>query len=257
MSRFHPGVIWTHNDGGHSPTLFAVDSEGVLLGRVHLLGVTNRDWEDIETAPCARGTCLYVGDTGDNAHAREQVAVYRIPEPDPVDSSVTGVEVVYGRLPFGARDVEAMFVLPNERIHLVTKGSRNPVEIYRFPSDVRFLEAERAADDPGPAVATLELIQVLDDSRRSLPRQVTGAAASPSGDQVVVRTYETLEFFRVDGGHLLPARDNPVNLRSLREGQGEGVGWGFENRIALTSEAGPFGTAGSIAALECRVDPIR
>ncbi len=256
VSRFHPGVIWIHNDGGHDAALFAVGPEGRFLGRVVLEGTINRDWEDIETAPCPDGTCLYLADTGDNAHRRGSVAVYRLPEPDPTDPSVSGAEVLLGRFPSGPRDVEAMFILPGERIHLITKGSRDPVEIYRFPADSPFSEVGQLTGTPSSSIPVLELVQILDDSRRSLPRQVTGASASPSGDQVVVRTYETLEFFHARDDLLIPTDGGPVNLRPLREGQGEGVGWGFEDRIALTSEAGPFGRAGSIVLLECRVPII-
>jgi hypothetical protein len=256
FSRFHPGVIWTHNDGGHDAALFAVGPDGRLVGRVSLTGVINRDWEDMETAPCAGGTCLYLADTGDNAHRRRSVAIYRLPEPDPAASAAEGAEVLLGRFPAGPRDVEAIFVLPGEGIHLVTKGSRDPVEVYRFPTGSPFSAVDQVGGTAAGAVPVLELVQVLDGSRRSLPRQVTGASASPSGDHVVLRTYETLEFFHARDGILVPTAGGPVNLRPLRESQGEGVGWGFEKRIALTSEAGPFGGVGSIALLECRVPPM-
>jgi hypothetical protein len=253
FSRYHPDVIWTHNDGGHAAALFAVDPDGRFLGRVVLDGSINRDWEDIETAPCASGNCLYLADTGDNAHRRGNVTIYRLPEPEPAASSASGGEVLLGSFPSGPRDVEALFVLPGERIYLVTKGSRDPVEVYRFPVDSRFARVDRVGEENPSTIPVLELVQVLDERRRSLPRQVTGASASPSGDKVVIRTYETLEFFHVRDGGLVPTGGGPVNLRPLRESQGEGIGWGFEDRIALTSEAGPFGGAGSLALLTCRV----
>src|SRR3954464_7281661 len=42
-----PGVLWTHNDSGGDPVLFAVNSDGSLRGRLRVDGVSNLDWEDI------------------------------------------------------------------------------------------------------------------------------------------------------------------------------------------------------------------
>ena len=86
-----------------------------------------------------------------------------------------------------------------------------------------------------------------------LPRQVTGASAAPDGSMVAIRTYETLQFYRWNGQHLMPLENGTVNLRTLRESQGEGVALGRDGVVALTSEAGPNGGAGSITVLRCRL----
>src|SRR5207253_735177 len=92
-SRTHPGVYWTHNDSGHGPDVFALNSSGVQLGKVRVTGAQNRDWEDIASGPCPAGggTCLYLADTGNNAssegekgkgHGRQEVTLVVVPEPD-------------------------------------------------------------------------------------------------------------------------------------------------------------------------------
>lgn len=257
LSRYYPGILWTHNDGGHPAALFAVDRGGTLLGPLAVAGARNVDWEDMETAACDTGNCLYLADTGDNSARRDHVVIYRIPEPAPSDTLTQAPMWVRGRFPDGARDVESLFVLPSERLFLVTKGSRSGVEIYRFPTDARFSPPDGSAGamDGLSPIRDLELVQVLDPSRRSLPRQVTGASASPAGDRVVLRTYETLEFFHVVDGRLIPMPDGQISLRHFREGQGEGVAWGLDDRIALTSEAGPFGPAASFVLMACRTPP--
>jgi len=60
-----PGVLWTHNDRGNGPDLFAVDENGQLVQSVRV-PVPAVYWEDIELASREPGSCLYVGDTGDN-----------------------------------------------------------------------------------------------------------------------------------------------------------------------------------------------
>jgi hypothetical protein len=239
VSRAHAGVYWTHADKG-APYLWAVDASGARVGRVRLSGTTVVDWEDIELAACGDADCLYVADTGDNAEQRRTVHVHRLREPDPGTDTVAAFETFEMRLPDGARDIEALFVLPGERLHLVTKGRNHAVSIYRYPGAL-------GAD----SVVVLEEVQRLGEEARALPRQVTGASADATGERVAIRTYEVLNLFRVVGDTLAPIEDGTLNLRTLREGQGEGVGLGEDGLIALTSEAGPLGQHGSIALVRC------
>jgi len=243
LSRFHPDLFWTHNDGGTGTSIYAVGVDGSPRGVIRISNAPNRDWEDIELAPCSEGSCLFIGDVGDNYRRWDEALVHRLAEPS-LSDTVAQVTTLRARFPEGPRDAEAIFVLPGERIHLVTKGSDGPVEIYRIPG---------AASGPADSdsVAAMERVQVLDAGRRVLPRQITGASASPSGDQVVIRSYETLEFYRVVGDTLVLDPRQTVNLRTLGESQGEGVGWGTGGRIVLTSEQGPFGAGGSFTLLRC------
>ncbi len=57
----------------------------------------------------------------------------------------------------------------------------------------------------------------------------------------MIRTYQSLEFFDVtEGGVLVPSGEGPVDLRPLREAQGEGVGFGTDGEIILSSEGVGF-----------------
>src|SRR5688572_29498225 len=67
LSARHEGVLWTHNDSGDRPEVFAVDAAGGFRGISAITGARNEDWEDIAVGPCpGGGSCLYVADTGDN-----------------------------------------------------------------------------------------------------------------------------------------------------------------------------------------------
>ena len=79
---------------------------------------------------------------------------------------------------------------------------------------------------------------------------MTGADVSPEGATVVVRSYEDLRFYRWSEGRLVPVGGAHVALRTLHEGQGEGVGLGPGGNIALTSEA-VFGRGASLVFLDC------
>lgn len=243
VSLDHPGVFWTHNDAGS--VLFAVDEKGTLLGQTSIRPRA-RDWEDLALAMCpGGGSCLYVSDLGDNYEERESIRLMRLPEPDPAalpDSIQADVFPV--RLPDGPRDIEALLVLPGERIMVVTKGRNDPITVYRYPGSLR------------PDTVTLEEVQRLSDGPRILPRQVTGGAVSPSGKVVAVRTYESLQFYNVQADTLVPVDGGLVNLRTLREGQGEGVAIGLNGQVVLTSEAGPIASAGSMSMMRCRLQGL-
>lgn len=237
-----PGIYWTHSDDPGPAALWAVRTDGSIAGRVELEGVEVADAEDVASAPCGDESCLYLADVGDNYGERDTLFVYRLLEPDPAGSSVHAARLPI-LLPDGARDVEAIFVLPGERLFLVTKGREQPISVYRYPEPLR----------PDEAV-TLEEVQRLSETARVLPRQVTGASATPDGSVIALRTYETILFHRWENDRLVPIEGGTVNLRSLREAQGEGVGLGADGLVVLTSEGGPARAAGSITALRCRFD---
>ena len=240
-SLTNPGVYWTHSDNAGPAVLWAVDAQGAVLGEVELEGVRLFDAEDLAAARCGDASCLYLGDVGDNYAERDTLLVYRVIEPDPRSRSVTSQRLVMA-LPDGARNVEALFVLSGERLFLVTKGQEQPITVYRYPGRLK-------AD----SLVVLEEVQRLSETARVLPRQVTGASAAPDGSVVAIRTYETLLFYRWNGTELVLLEDGTVNLRTLREAQGEGVGVGEDGLVVLTSEGGPTGGAGSITVLRCRV----
>ncbi|TVP56346.1 MAG: hypothetical protein EA351_08140 [Gemmatimonadales bacterium] len=254
-----PPFFWSHNDSGHPPDLFAIDGQGELLGITRVTGAQNVDWEELSAGPCPSGRtgragdpgdpgqpghtarCLYIADVGDNLEQRTDPAIYRIPEPRPGDSVSAPAERFALELPDGPRDIEAVYLLPGERLFLITKGRNHPVEIYRVPpltSPDRPLRVTR--------------IQTLTPGPPSLPRLVTGASASEDGRWVAIRTYETLEFFTPsEEGTLAPTPQGRLNLRPLREPQGEAIAILDGGHVVLTSEAGPGLELGMMQFLHC------
>ncbi|MFP3948325.1 MAG: hypothetical protein ACOC8K_02540 [Gemmatimonadota bacterium] len=234
-------TFWTHNDSGSEPILYRVALDGSVSDSVRIATpqAQPRDLEAMERAPCPEGRCLYVADVGDNEERREDAVIYRFPEPEPGIGPVAATPLPI-RFPEGPTDVEALFVLPGERIHLVSKGRSRPVTVYRYPRPLR----------PNERV-TVERVQALTSDPPFLPRYVTGAAADPGGRLVAVRTYETLHFYGVEDGRLTPIRGGEVVLRSLREAQGEAVAFLPDGRLLLSSEAGPLGRRGGLVILRC------
>jgi hypothetical protein len=143
-------------------------------------------------------------------------------------------------LPDGPRDIEAMYVLPTDQVFFVTKGRNHPVTVYRYPLPLRSEE-----------VVTLEEVQRLTSDPPGLGQLVTGASATLDGSTVAIRTYQSLDFFDVsEGERLVRADEGRVDLRSLGEAQGEGVGFGTDGEIVLSSEAA-LGSGPSFTFLTC------
>jgi len=242
-SRSAPHLLWTHNDAGGEPVLFALDTAGALVARVRVEGATHVDWEDMDAGPCDGGTCLYVGDTGDNDGARSSVTIYTLPEPS-TDGGSARATAHPARYPDGRWDSEAFFVLPTGDVYLVTKGRRGPIALYRYPAPLR-----------AGTTATLERVRELRPQPKSEDGRVTAASASPDGRWVAIRTYRTLWLYAAD--RLVgtgPVEPVAVDLAPLRESQGEAVALGDDGTVWLTSEAAKKRDAPTLSRMTCTLD---
>ncbi len=248
-SRSHAGILWTHNDSGHPATLFATDTSGARLGRWTIPGAGSVDWEDIALGPCPRGSCLYIGDIGDNGERRASVTIYRIPEPDPgsAGGATAAPDSLVVTYPDRPRDVEALFVDDAGAVWLVSKGRSEGIFLYRLPA-----EAWNAGTATAERVDSLPLPHDFPAGK-----VVTGAAIAPDQRTVIVRSYRDLYFFLRDPrGVLIPAPPpNRCDILGV-EVQGEAVDWWDESTLVLTSE-GEGGDRGSVRLVRCGVKAAR
>lgn len=248
VSRTHEGVLWTHNDSGHDPVLYAVNAAGTLLGAYPVAGAIAVDWEDLALGACpdAPRDCLYISDTGDNFESRAFAVIYVVEEPpEPPATSTPGEPLQAHRLQLhysdGPHDVEALAVLPSGALFLVSKGRSGGIGVYQVP-------AEEVLRDS----VTAEQIQQLPIvPQRNFGRQVTGAAISPDGSMMVIRTYIELAFYQLtEDEHLV---ETATCLIAGRELQGEAVDFLDDSTLVLTSEAA-FGRPGSISKVRCPLE---
>src|SRR5687767_3394126 len=64
-SRCQPNVLWTHNDSGDGPYIYAIDPSGANLGTFKVPNAENEDWEDIAGFKDTDGRCyLFIGEIG-------------------------------------------------------------------------------------------------------------------------------------------------------------------------------------------------
>jgi hypothetical protein len=241
-SRAHHQVLWTHNDSG-PPVVVAIDPSGSVKARVRVTGATVEDWEDIAVGACPSGSCLYIADIGDNDGKRSSISIYRVPEPAADERATPAAEVYRASYPEGPRDAEAFFVTRDGGMFIVTKGVSTPTGLYRFPRQAR-----------AGATVTLERIgQSLGEPTGDNER-ITGGAVSPDDRWVALRTHDAIRLF--DAAAATAGRwqeVHRVDVRALREPQGEGITFAPDGSVYLVGEGGKNGTAGTLGRLECNL----
>ncbi len=182
-SRNNADVLWTHNDKGGQPRIFAINAEGRWLGTYSLPGASHIDYEDIGIGPGPERDVdfLFVGDIGDkNGNPeRAHVTVYRVPEPAvyqhqvsaPRIAAVRGLTAINLRYPDGPRNAEALFVDPRTGDLFVISKQDTTARIYR---------ATRSQLDRGGFVDMSFLRAISFDV-------ASGADISPNGGEIVIR----------------------------------------------------------------------
>lgn len=189
-SRRNPGVLWTHNDSGNPPRLFALTPAGTHLGVYDVTGVPWGDWEDMAIGPGPGGVDhLYVGNIGDNESDNPSITIHRIEEPDAdpaqapvtVNIAATALTCVY---PDGPRNAETLMCDPRTGdLFILSKADNGVSNLYRYP----------APQDPSTTF-TLLYEGTLMFGAGELPGtpQTTGGDISPDGTLIAVRTYDRI-----------------------------------------------------------------
>jgi hypothetical protein len=233
------GTLWMHNDSG-AAELVAVDPSGAIAGRLAINGARVDDWEALAAGPCEKGSCLFIGDIGDNEGSRKRITIYRVPLPAAASGS-TRADAIHATYPDGAHDAETLLVAPDGTLLVVTKGDTGPIAVYKFPRSL-----------PSGTTITLERVGAALDSTPGENQRVTDGAISPDGRWVALRTNRSLTFYR--GSEFLKGdfrEVHRVDLSMLREPQGEAVAIGRDSTVYLGGEGGGKNRPGTLASLSC------
>lgn len=116
--------LYTFNDGGNSSEIFEIDKISGKIEKVFKTNLMNKDWEAMATDSAN----FYIGDFGNNAGARKDLMIYKIPfDGEKIADSAKVISYFYPeQTDFSSRnlnndfDAEAMIFL-NGKIHIFTK----------------------------------------------------------------------------------------------------------------------------------------
>ena len=209
----HPGVLYTHNDRGSGPQVFAVAESGAVEAVIELVGAPNEDWEDLTVIP---GGNVWIGDIGGNEGAgRSEVSLVWFEEPGTLGDGQAewlSFDLAYED---GPHDAEALLVDPRDRRkYIVTKDS--PVGgIYAAPPRLK-------RNKPSP-------LERIGDA----PPNITGGSFAPDGEGLVLRNYRQ--------AFIYTALDDPdpVTVELPQSAKGESVILLEDGDLLVGSEGRP------------------
>ncbi|MGI5154295.1 hypothetical protein [Microbispora sp. CA-102843] len=183
VSPTHKGIVYTHNDSGHGPQIYAIGPDGRTRATFTIGNAEARDWEGIaaSTDPVTGRGVLWIADIGDNMDgAWPDVSVYKVAEPRTMEDATLRAVRYRFRYADGPRNAEGVMVDPRTgRLYIVSKEFSGGV--YAAPAKLR-TDKVNVLRRVGPA-----------------PLMATDAAYAPDGSSFVIRTYFSASVYRAPG----------------------------------------------------------
>jgi hypothetical protein len=226
-SRLRDDMLWTHNDSGDGPRLYAIGTNGEVLGTCDVKGAKALDWEDMASYRQGGRGYLLVGDVGNNRRSKKISTLYRIPERPPELGALEVDRIVQYRYDLGPCDCEALaFDATRDEVLLIDKGWNLQCRVFvlKWPT-------ESTLD---PVVAS----HIADVKIAG----ITGMDVAGDGCKAIVSTYgPAYEFTKSpDEDWSAAFRRAPREIELPFRKQGEAICYGADGRtIFLTSEKLP------------------
>jgi hypothetical protein len=184
-------LIWSHNDSGGEPVLYGVDTLGNVVRSITISNATNADWEDITRDDDGN---MYIGDFGNNENKRQNLHIYKIPDPATITGNTVTAQVINfkyaDQTAFPPADVQKNYDLEamvyfNDSLFLFTKNRTIPFDgftrLYKLPVT------------PGTFTATF--VDRFFTGNDPLTSQITAADVSPDKKRLVLLSYGNIYCF--------------------------------------------------------------
>ena len=240
-SRCSKDVLWTHNDSGNGPYIFAISPAGDVLATYKVKDVKNKDWEDIATFKDASGSCfIYIGNIGDNDEKLVDHEIYRIREPVVTGGSpasdmkqpleMTVQDMVRFSYPDQPQNAETLMVQPGTgNIYVATKHKSGPSFVYKVQPSFGSADTQRAE-------------RVGEISVPAVPNGLlTGGDISPDGRHAILCDYtQGYELTLPEGDANFDDiwRQEPVPVDLGKRPHGEAVGYNVDGTAVYATSEG-------------------
>jgi hypothetical protein len=212
------GLLWAHNDSGNSPEIYLLNEKLEIVATCHLLGIENRDWEDIAVGPGPDPgkTYVYVADIGDNESAYPYKYIYRFEEPiisrGDSETNVSSIDKIVFRLQGETKDTESLLIDHKTKNLFVISKREDPVHLY----EIKY---------PYVPKDTLTAVDIM-----SMPfAQIVGADYSKRGD-ILMKNYANIYYWENSANEdvITLLKKQPVQVAYEREPQGEAIAWSLD-----------------------------
>ena len=121
-------LIWTINDSGNKDHLYGIDIQGSIIKDLNIKGASNKDWEDLATDPLGN---IYIADIGNNNYKRDELVIYKLPNPAKHEDDVRAGEIIYKypgydkNQPFNAEAV----IFWDDQLYIFTKSQKEKTAV--------------------------------------------------------------------------------------------------------------------------------
>ncbi|WBB81798.1 hypothetical protein O7606_10795 [Micromonospora sp. WMMD882] len=232
-------VVNDSTDVDSHKRVFFLDSKCEITRSVRYSGQGPLDPEDLALSP--DGKTLWIADVGDNITSekrRERVALWTMPVGG-------GDEPVLHRVAYPERkphDAEALLIGDDGKPLIITKTLSGKAQIFTPAAELRTNNVEPV---PMEKVGEISLPKTTTPNLLQGPGRVavTGAARSPDGRRVVLRTYADAFEYDVPDGNIVAAltRGEP-RVTPLADPFGEAISYTPDGKLFVTvSDAGELG----------------
>ncbi|MAP55549.1 hypothetical protein [Altibacter sp.] len=186
-------LVWMVADAGNARAVFGVDPATEAVKRtIKIENAKNHDWEDL--AADEKGT-LYIGDFGNNNNARQNLAIYTVPNVVAIqDDRTTATRTAFSledQTEFPPKksernfDIEA-FIYFNAHFYLFTRNRSasfdGTTKLYKLPAQAGTFEAK--------------LISSFQTCKDPSDCDVTGAAIDHKNGTIALLTYNKVFIFK-------------------------------------------------------------
>lgn len=213
-------LLWSINDSGGEPNLFAMNTKGESLGRWQVAMGKPTDWEAMDSFVLEGESYLLIADVGDNFARRDTVSLVVVKEPRLNDQETVSIPVEWRielSYPDGPRDCEAVAVdADRQRVLLLSKRTF-PNELYSVP--LRNKTGEQVIAQKLSDLYPLPRNVPGDDKLygKAAPYQGMPTGMSLRGNKLLVTTYRDAYLYDLRDVAKEPARI-PLPLAGQREG---------------------------------------
>ncbi len=209
-SKLNPGYLWVQEDNDNPIQLYLLNHNGNVAKKIHIKNVVNRDWEEVSLV----GNEIYIGEIGDNNLVYPTYSFYKFSEPLFSVDTVYNADNIQFVYPDGSHDAEAFLVDPATKdIYIITKRDQ-PSKMYKlgFPYKTS-------------AINTVSFVGDLNYNG------VVGAAVSPDGKEIIVKTYTNLYYYSRRGNDDISEtlKKEHSKIAYIIEPQGEAVSFAIDN----------------------------
>lgn len=224
-------LIWTVEDSGNAPQLFALDIKGELVHTVTITDAQNNDWEDLTSDKQGN---LYIGDFGNNKNERKDLSIYKISASDLNKKETSVAEKISFFFPeqtlFPPKkserfyDVESFFLF-KDHFYLFTKNRSSKFDgttlLYQVPNE--------SGNHPAKLISSFKTCDNFNHCA------VTSADISPDGKKVALLNSDKVWIFTdFNSNNFLSGKVKQIDLKSFT--QKEGICFVGNEKLYITDE---------------------